>query len=55
MNLIEVFALLAIAALTFFVCYCLRSQRNEAIRAVRMTRCLELAIRAETERLGAAE
>jgi hypothetical protein len=47
MNLIEVFALLAIFALTIFVRACQRSNRRDSVRAERMRRCLELAIRAE--------
>jgi hypothetical protein len=46
MNLIEVFALLALAALTFFIYICLRHRRTQAVRAQRMTRSLELALRA---------
>ena len=47
MNLIEVFALLATAALTLFTFACRRSIRREAVRTERMRRYLELAIRAE--------
>ena len=47
MNLIEIFALLAIIALTLFICACQRSNRREAVRAERMRRYFEIAIRAE--------
>jgi hypothetical protein len=49
MNLIEVFALFATTACTLFICICLRINRRKAVRAQRMMRCLELAIRAEAE------
>ena len=54
MNLIEIFALLAIIALTLFICACQRSNRRQAVRAERMSRCLELAIRAEAGLLCAS-
>jgi hypothetical protein len=50
MKLIEVFALLATAALTFFIYTCLRTRRSHAIGVGRIARSLELAIRAEAAR-----
>jgi hypothetical protein len=47
MNLIDVFALLSIIAVTLFTFACQRSNRREAAHAERMRRCLESAIRAE--------
>ena len=45
MNLIEVFAMFAVTALTLFVCICVRINRRKAVRADRMMRCLQTAIR----------
>jgi hypothetical protein len=53
MNLIDVFALFAIAAVTFFICSCRRSSRINRIRAERMARYFEIAIRAEATLLRA--
>ena len=47
MNLIEVSALLAISVLALYIFICLRINRRRAIRAERMMRCLNLAIRSE--------
>jgi hypothetical protein len=47
MDLIEAFTLLAIIALILFICACRRTNRREAVRAERMRRYLEIAIRAE--------
>jgi hypothetical protein len=48
MNLIDVFALLAIIALTLLTFACQRSIRRKVMRADRMRRYLEVAIRAES-------
>ena len=45
MNLIEVFALLSSTALTLSIFICVRHNRSKAMRAERMMRCLESAIR----------
>ena len=53
MNLIEVFALFAITAVTLCVGICLRINRRKILRAERMTRCLESAIRRDVALLDA--
>jgi len=54
MNLIEVFALLTIVALTLCIGTCLRINRRKVMRAESMMRCLELAIRHEVALLPAS-
>jgi hypothetical protein len=54
MNLIEVFALLAIIALTLCISTCLRINRRNVMRTESMMRCLELAIRPEGTLLPAS-
>jgi hypothetical protein len=53
MNLIEVFALLSLTALAVSICFCVRHNRIKAVRAERMMRCLESAIRREVTLLAA--
>jgi hypothetical protein len=50
MKLIEVVAMLATSALTFFIYTCLRTRRSQAMSVGRIARSLELAIRAEAAR-----
>jgi hypothetical protein len=45
MNLIEVFALISLAALTLSAFMCLWINRRNAVRAERMMRCLDVAVR----------
>jgi hypothetical protein len=53
MNLLVAFALLAVTALSIFVYSCQRISRRREMRAARMMRCLDLAIRAEAELVAA--